>query len=190
MGYSVDGQTPSQYVKVLGLTWEPEEDLFRFVGTELPSPVRCTKRVVLSLLARIFDPLGFVLPVTISARILFQDIWKLGLDWDEELPESFKVAVEKWLGGLKMLKEVAIPRPFYCGQWKGSVDSIELHAFSDASLKGYGACVYMRYKDFNGKVQCNLVRSCARVAPIQRKTLPRLELLGCLVMAQLLDSVI
>ena len=47
----------------------------------------------------------------------------------------------------------------------------------------------MRYRDPDGKIQCTLVRSCARVDPIQRKSLPRLELLGSLVTAQLLDSV-
>ena len=43
--------------------------------------VRITKRSVLSLLARVFDPMGFVLPFTVNARHLFQDIWRLGLDW-------------------------------------------------------------------------------------------------------------
>ena len=171
------------------MSWERERDAFRFVGAELPDPVRYTKSVVLSLLARVFDPLGFILPVTVTARFLFQGIWKLGLGWDEDLANDLQSEVKKWIDGLKMLREVAIPRPFFEGQWEGSEGRIELHAFGDASIKGYGACVYMRNRDPDGKIQCTLVRSCARVAPIQRKSLPRLELLGSLVTAQLLDSV-
>ena len=70
------------------------------------------------------------------------------------------------------------------------MDKIELHAFGDASLKGYGAVVYLRCQLPSGNIVCSLVRSCARVAPLERKTLPRLELLGSLVTAQLLASVI
>ncbi len=190
MGGCIEGQAQSQYVKVLGVSWKHEQDMFGFVGAELPDPVRYTKRGVLSLLARMFDPLGFVLPFTVTARFLFQDIWRLGLAWDEDLPKDLQTAFKKWLDGLETLKEVSIPRSFFKGRWTGSICNIELHAFGDASLKGYGACVYMRYRDASGGVQCTLVRSCARVAPMERKTLPRLELLGCLVTAQLLNSVI
>ena len=189
LGNGVESQALSEYVKVLGVSWEHERDAFRFGGAELPDPVRYTKHVVLSLLTRVFDPLGFILPVIVTARFLFQGIWKLGLCWDEDLPMDLQSEVKKWIDGLKILREVAIPRPFFEGQWKGSEGRIELHAFGDASIKGYGACVYMRYRDPDGKIQCTLVRSCARVATIQRKSLPRLELLVSLVTAQLLDSV-
>ena len=190
LGNGVESQAPSEYVKVLGVSWEREKDAFRFIGAELPDLVRCTKRVVLSLIARVFDPLGFVLPCTITARFLFQDVWRLGIDWDENLPGDLQAAFERWLRGLKLLKKISIPRAHLSHPWSECEQDIELHAFGDASLKGYGACVYIRYKDASGSVQCTLVRSCGRVAPIERKTLPRLELLACLVTAQLLNRMI
>lgn len=181
-----------QSVKVLGVSWDPEKDVFTFLTADLPVPIRCTKRVVLSLVARVFDPLGFVLPYTMTARFLFQDVWRLGLEWDEELPDDLRTAFLKWLGDLKVLRGVTIPRQFLPISWTESLSSgsLELHAFGDASLKGYGACVYLACTNASGEVKSVLVRSCARVAPLERKTLPRLELLGCLVTAQLLQCVI
>ena len=101
LGNGVESQAPSEYVKVLGVSRERERDAFRFVGAELPDPVRYTKRVVLSLLARVFDPLGFILPVTVTARFLFQGIWKLGLGWDEDLPMDLQSEIKKWIDGLR-----------------------------------------------------------------------------------------
>ena len=133
------GGFESQYVKVLGISWDPEKDQFTFKTAELPSPVKCTKRVVLSLIARVFDPLGFVLPVTVSARFLFQDVWRLGLEWDEELPETLQSVFSMWLQSLHFLQKIAIPCQYFDGSWTDCVSNVELHAFGDASLKGFGA---------------------------------------------------
>ena len=73
--------------------------------------------------------------------------------------------------------------------WSNGWSNLELNAFGDASLKGYGACVYVSYCDYDGQYKSTLVRSCARVAPLERQTLPRLELLGALITAQLLCTV-
>ena len=85
---------------------------------------------------------------------------------------------------------MVIPRRYVDTPWSECKGNLELHAFGDASLKGYGACVYLKYQSSTGKIQCTLIRACARVAPLERKTLPRLELLGSLVTTQLLQSVI
>ena len=180
----------SQYVKVLGISWDPDKDQFTFVATALPDQIKCTKRVVLSLIARVFDPMGFILPFTMGARFLFQDVWRLGIDWDEKLPESLESVFNKWLSSLSFLERVVIPRRYFDVNWAECVHNIELHAFGDASLKGYGAVVYLRCQLSSGEIWSVLCRSCARVAPLERKTLPRLELLGSLVTAQLLTNVI
>ena len=88
------------------------------------------------------------------------------------MPGDLQAAFERWLTGLKFLKKISIPRAYLSHPWSECEQDIELHAFGDASLKGYGACVYIRYKDASGSVQRTLVRSCGRVAPIARKTLP------------------
>ena len=66
---------------------------------------------------------------------------------------------------------------------------IELHGFSDASLQNYGACIYIRSVSQSGKVSVHLVATKSRLAPIKSTTIPRLELLGNLVLSILMNSV-
>ena len=68
-------------VKVLGMQWVSTHDSFSFDGVNVGSQFElvCTKRTVLSLIARCFDPLGFISPIIMCTKILFQDVWKLGL---------------------------------------------------------------------------------------------------------------
>ncbi|KAJ8974436.1 hypothetical protein NQ317_014481 [Molorchus minor] len=62
-------------IKVLGLKWHPSLDIFTYnVGF---SDRPCTKRTILSELARIFDPLGFLTPLTLFAKLLLQQLWSL-----------------------------------------------------------------------------------------------------------------
>ena len=188
-GLSIKSELSQEYTKVLGVNWIPQEDRLKYEGVDLPKFFVCTKRLVLSLIARVFDPLGLVLPFTVIAKFLFQDIWRLGIEWDEELPPEFQAIFGRWLAGVKELKKISIPRPYFSMSWSECVATLELHAYGDASLKGYGACVYLKNCVSDGQHESVLVKACARVAPLERKTLPRLELLGCLITAQLLRKV-
>ena len=175
-------------VKVLGMTWLSAEDCFIFQGVSLPSPseIGCTKRVVLSLTARLFDPLGLLSPFSIVAKMLFQEVWRLGLDWDEDLPPELKLKFVAWVEGFDVIKQWKIPRCYSGGlAWK-SMTGVELHAFGDASQTGYGACVYIRIPGPDGSYRVILVISKAKVAPLKPVSLPSLELLYSLLCARLL----
>lgn len=65
---------------------------------------------------------------------------------------------------------------------------MQLHGFSDASEKAYGACVYLRTTDTQDKHHCVLICSKSRVALIKNQTLPRLELCAAILLAQLLKA--
>ena len=90
--------------KVVGVKWIPSEDCFSFVGIAIPLYTVVTKWVFLSCIARTYDPLGFITPFVMSAKILFQDVWKLGLDWDDPLPSDLTTVFMDWLSGLSVLK--------------------------------------------------------------------------------------
>jgi hypothetical protein len=68
-------------MNILGLQWLPSQDVFSFKVK--PTDRTCTKRTILSEIARIFDPLGFLSPLTFFAKHLIQQLWCLGLSWDE-----------------------------------------------------------------------------------------------------------
>jgi hypothetical protein len=172
-------------IKVLGVLWSLQTDCFSFAGLELPSDLVVTKRAVLSVIARIFDPLGFMLPFTITAKVIFQKLWQLGLNWDEEVGEDLSSQFKGWIDGFNIIKSWNISRRYSNIAWS-SVQGIELHAFGDASMSAYGAAVYIRIPMGNSSYACSLVTSKAKVAPLKKITLPRLELLSSLLAARLL----
>ena len=78
----------------------------------IPDGSIVTKRVVLSFIARLFDPLGFVTPFVMLAKCLFQDIWKQGLTWDQPIPESMQLLFLRWLDGMKQINLWQVPRSY------------------------------------------------------------------------------
>ena len=51
-------------------------------------PLKLTKRMILSQIARIYDPVGFTAAFLVKAKIGLQQLWQKRLDWDQELPEE------------------------------------------------------------------------------------------------------
>ena len=62
----------------------------------------------------------------------------------------------------------------------------QLHGFSDASELAYAGVIYLHQVDTTGNIHTSLVASKTKVAPIKRLTIPRLELCGVFLLAQLL----
>ena len=156
----------SETEKLLGLTWNIKRDALNILEVNFESDP-LTKRKLLSSLSRIFDPLGLLSPLTIPARVLMQETWKHQLDWDSILPETIQEQWSKIARGLKGLSQISFPREA-CRE--GEV--YDLHVFCDASQKAYGAVAYVT----NGVQTPQIVMSKAKVAPVQTKTLPQLEL--------------
>lgn len=133
---------------VLGLKWSNENGAFSYSELELGSGYKlactCTKRTVLSLMAKVFDPCGFISPFIMHAKILFQHIWKSGMSWDDDLPHDLGLRFIKWIDSTKYLSSLLIERQYFPNMsWK-NIEYLEIHGFGDASDKGYGACVYLR----------------------------------------------
>ncbi|XP_022912197.2 uncharacterized protein [Onthophagus taurus] len=76
--------------RTLGLLWDPTSDEFRYQISEGTKYNKINKRTILSDIAQVFDPLGLLCPVTINAKIILQEIWQAGLNWDEALPNHIQ----------------------------------------------------------------------------------------------------
>ncbi|XP_041452039.1 uncharacterized protein LOC121405436 [Drosophila obscura] len=169
--------------KVLGIHWDPEKDNLSY-NVCLSSNPDSNKRQVLSDVARIFDPLGILSPVVVQFKIMFQELWLLDLDWDTELPPKIADWWKKCRNDLNVLQELRLPRFV-----DNKEDRIELHGFSDASIKAYAAVVYSRLVQANGTVSVSLIAGKTRVAPLKQQSLPRLELCGALLLSRLIVSI-
>jgi hypothetical protein len=170
-----------QNSKTLGVLWNARTDQITF-SVDMKGSNQTTKRGVLSMIARLFDPLGLVSPVTITAKITLQEIWKLKINWDESLPLGLHTRWVEFLRTFIELNQIKIPRKVTGSK---SYHRIELHGFSDASEKSYGACVYIRIIPTNGPVESNLLCSKNKVAPLKTVSIPRLELSAALLLAKL-----
>jgi len=69
----------SSLTHVLGLSYNTSTDAFHF-SFESSTPPTITKRIILSTIAKIFDPLGFLAPVVITAKIFIQELWSFEPD--------------------------------------------------------------------------------------------------------------
>ncbi|XP_039547080.1 uncharacterized protein LOC120492862 [Pimephales promelas] len=164
---------------VLGVRWDVENDVFTFKVVLERKPA--TRRGILSMVASVYDPLGFLAPFVISGKKVLQEMCQKGISWDEPLPSELRPRWESWLNDLPNLGKVQIPRCFAPPNF-GPILSIELHHFSDASSQGYGQCSYIRLMS-ESKIHCALVMGKARVAPIKVVTIPRLELTAAVISA-------
>ncbi len=170
-------------VKTLGVIYLCEKDQFSF-HMETPRVKKWTKREILSFEAQLYDPHGFVSPYIIVSRMILQQLWRMGLGWDEELPAEVARQWEKWAGELELLPQLRIDRCLT----GGAVEEAELHVFCDASGRGYAAVAYL-VTGKTGRRYARLVMSKAKVAPIKQLSIPRLELMAALLGVELAEKI-
>ena len=120
--------------KVLGLSWDFEEDTITLeltVIAERAKDLPATKRNTLRLLEGIFDPLGMIGPITITATILFQEACRQKINWDDPLDGVIKQGIEAWIESLIECEQIMTDRCVY-GHVREEVLECSLHGFADA----------------------------------------------------------
>ncbi|XP_075162832.1 uncharacterized protein LOC142235461 [Haematobia irritans] len=168
--------------KTLGIRWNAKTDSFYFVSEKLKNKETFTKREVLSIIARLFDPLGWLSPVIVTAKILMQQLWLDKTGWDDSLKQLSLIKWRQFIRSYVYIDQINIPR------WiRYTADSeIEFHGFCDSSELAYAAVLYARVK-WGSEIHTSLLVSKSRVAPIKKLSLPRLELCGALLLAELIN---
>ncbi|XP_075156248.1 uncharacterized protein LOC142229564 [Haematobia irritans] len=171
--------------KTLGITWDAVSDSFYFVSEKLEEKPFFTKREVLSIIARLFDPLGWLAPVVITAKVLMQQLWLDEIEWDDHLKPLTLIKWKTFVKKYKDIDTIRIPR------WikYSPACKIELHGFCDSSEMAYAAVLFARV-EIDGKIFSNLLVSKTRVAPIKKLSLPRLELCGALLLSELIHCIL
>ena len=175
------------YTKTLGMEWNAKQDHFRLTVAELPPTTNITKRSLVSDIAKTYDVLGWFSPTIIKVKILLQQLWEQKVNWDDPVPQPIVEAWLQWRSELNLLTKKHVPRCYF--DKATQISTMQLHGFSDASERAYAAVIYLRMTDSSNNVQTSLVISKTKVAPIKRLTIPRLELCGAYLLAQLLHHV-
>ena len=197
----IDGSTQSTEPKVidssredsshvLGLKWDHNNDtLVVSRGTSSTVTKSLTQRLVLSLVSKVFDPIGLVALFTVGSRLLLKDIWRVsGQHWDEELPKDTVEKFLEWSVELPKPAESTIPRSYFSGNFK----HLELHMFGDTSQEVFSAVAFLRAQvntSSGPKTELAFVLGKARVAPMKVMTIPKLELQAALLAARLKQDI-
>ena len=119
-------------------------------------------------------------------KIIFQELWRHDLKWDQKLPTENFNQWKLWLSEAKLIKCVNIPRCYL--PFSHSYENTTLHTFCDASDKAYSVVIYLR-TEMNNKIYVSFIHSKARVAPLKNMTIPRLELQAAVTGSLLTDVI-
>ena len=148
----------------------------------------CTKRNILKIGASFFDPLGLICPVVLQIKLLFKEICGIKIDWDTVIHDALSSRWQIFLNDLISAGEIRLPRYIH-NKVRGDIVSFELHGFADSSKEAYAALVYLRVMTSSRIFQTSLVSAKSKIAPAKIKTIPRLELMSCLLLSKLIYSV-
>ena len=168
--------------RILGIQWKVNEDQFTF-DIKIPNKP-FTRRGLLSTVASLFDPLGFVAPVLLEAKRLLQVLCKQNLGWDELIGDAEQKRWKDWLESLPALNNVKVPRCFKPADF-GRVVTVQIHHFADASSYGYGACSYLRLVNEQGIICLSFLMGKSRLAAMKSVSIPRLELTAAVLAVRL-----
>ena len=181
---------PSEERTVLGVKWDTTFDQLVVSLDNIAAQIvniKPTKRAIVSLVGRFYDPLGLISPVVICFKIFLQELCVSKLNWDDPLTDTL---LRRWTQLSQSVTEckqaIRVPRCYL----NSSQEQAEHHLcrFCDASLKAYAAVVYM-VSDSESATQIKFVASKTRVSPLKKVTIPRLELLSALLLARLITGV-
>ena len=145
-----------------------------------------TKRNILSIITSVYDPVGYLQPIVIKLKILFQKLCKSKLQWDDDIG----ILANKWkeiVASITSSETVSFNRCFYLNDINDPIDKCYLHGFSDTSISAFAAVVYFKSVSRCGNVAIKFVTLKSRIVPLNKTyTIPKLELLRNVILSSLI----
>ena len=160
--------------RALGVRWNVEKDTIVLIVEDKKEQNNC--KGVLSSIAAVYDPVGFASPLMLSAREINQELYRLKVDWNSELPCELSTQWKKWKD-LVDLRSYEMPRCFK-PEGFGRIRQIEVHHFADALQEdGYRTVSYLRFMNEKEEFHVSFVMGKSKVKPLNKAvTVPKLEL--------------
>ena len=185
---------------LVGYAWHSEQDVIgleskpiylgKKVRGKYPEPIsgeikedlskKFTRRIIAGLVASLFDPLGIFTPCTAMLKVELSRICQLGADWDDPLPVEM---LDVWVDLIKMMRTLAMVQVPRCVLTRNGEGPVDLLVLTDASKDIACCAVYARQKLLDGTYSCRLV--CGKSKLVSKKTVPKAELLACVMGASL-----
>lgn len=163
--------------KILGIPWNVKRDELTIKFPKIPEDEKITKRTILSRIAQVFDPLGWVSPCLLQAKLFLQNLWSMELGWDETIPEEFirdwKSITDEWTD-----TSIHLERKYFATNLSDSA-KYSIHAFADASGQAFGIAIFLIAREDEDQ-QISLVQGKSLIKPTRisekQDTIPRMEL--------------
>lgn len=174
------GADPLPLQRSLELIWNLESDSFSFQVSHEEKPF--TKRGILSTVQSLYDPLGFMAPITVQGKSLVRELSSKEYDWDDPLPSDKQVTWKLWKESLLELEKLHIKRR-YVPISLASSQRRELCLFSDASTQAIAAVAYLCVTNDENQCHIGFIMGKAKLAPHPAHTVPRLELCAAVLAA-------
>lgn len=199
--------------RILGLVWNPETDTFRFKvrinfsckKNKLPTqpdldisrisedfPQVLTRRMVLSQVARVYDPLGLITPLILRAKLLLRKSCQKeehqgNVGWDHPLSKSLYAEWKKFFEELFTVEGLSFPR---CFRPRMNIGQPILIVYDDGSKEAFGACAYARWEVTPHCFWACLIMAKNRVSPRRVISIPKLELCGAVIGVRLRQTIV
>ena len=186
------------------MMWRPKEDVFKFkanvgfnvkVVTSIDNssvqtfPPVLMRQSVLSLMSRLFDPLGFLLPFTLKAKLLMREIFlsenvnsNNTFCWDTPSNKGIYDKCKDFFSELCEVEGTCFLRSI---KPDNAVEDPVLIIYCGGSQHVYGACTYIKWKLLNGTFFANLICAKNHLVPLKTLTIPRIELCGAVIACRL-----
>ena len=205
---SANSQVGTGNTKVLGIVWNPRKDQFSFsarvnfsqkkrkihtmpnlteVNLVKSIPLKLTRRMILSQVNGIYDPIGLAVPFTVTGKMLLRKLTSEKFDWDDPTPEEERISWVNFFVQMFAMEKITFHRST---KPQDAVGDPTLIIFSDASQEAFGTCAYIRWEKEDGSYESRLIAAKSRLAPIKRITMPRLELNGALMAARIQQFIV
>ena len=144
--------------------------------------------MILAIVNSCYDPLGLLVPITIQLKIELRELYRkdLNLQWDTDIPLEKK---KRWVDLLQLAKEAEV---LTFRRWVGhtnSKDNPDLIIFNDGAPSAMCTAAYIRWELSDGHYATQLVAAKGRVTPLQRVTIPRIEMQAAVLGVRLGKSI-
>lgn len=184
---------PVEKIKVLGVNWDVKTDELHFKFSDLDQSelhACITKRQLLSQAASLYDPHGYIGPVTLKIKLILQKLWIEKIDWDEKIPLPLQTEWSQLREQLTLLNEIKIPR--YLLTKNKQAIAFNLLTFCDASESSFCSIVYLYTTYSDNTISCTFLMAKTKITPIKLAqatgdplTIVRKELLSLLLGSRL-----